>query len=77
MVPSAGARFNLNTTVGLLRWAYRGVTVSLRMGNTLVTERRFLPDLVSGHARTLKLKLQVTVSAPASYRKATVTPTVW
>jgi hypothetical protein len=42
MVPSAGARFNLNTTVGLLRWAYRGVTVSLRKGNTLVTERRFL-----------------------------------
>src|SRR5215203_4356198 len=42
MVPSAGARFNLNTTVMLLRRTYRGVTVSLRKGNTLVTKCRFL-----------------------------------
>src|SRR5918995_5243606 len=42
MVPSAGARFNLNITVMLLQRVYRGVTVSLRKGNTLVTERRFL-----------------------------------
>src|SRR5829696_5193125 len=36
-VPSAGARFNLNLTLSLLRYACRNVTVSYRNGNTLVT----------------------------------------
>src|SRR5215218_9240158 len=37
-VPSAGARFNLNLTLSLLRYACRDVTVSKRCGNTLVTD---------------------------------------
>src|SRR5215213_10984998 len=36
-VPSAGARFNLNLTLSLLRYDCRRVTLSLRNGNTLVT----------------------------------------
>src|ERR687897_1992324 len=73
MVPSAGARFNRNITVALLRWACRHVTVSLRKGNTLVTNRRRARDLVSGRTRSVKLRFGFTVSdgpPPSSHRDA-------
>ena len=77
MVPSAGARFNRNTTVALLRWACRHVTVSLRKGNTLVTNRRRARDLTSGRTRSLKLKVQGLRLVTGPSRQATVTPMVW
>src|SRR5215203_11468 len=65
MVPSAGARFNLNTTVMLLQQACRDVTVSLRKGNTLVTKRFMARNSVSERTPGVKLKFWVTVRDPA------------
>jgi len=69
MVPSAGARFNLNTTVTLLRRACRDVTVSLRKGNTLVTKRFMARNPAQERPPSVKLNLLVTVRELSSFVK--------